>query len=249
MIPLADAFLRIPLTHRGYHNAAMGRIENSQSAFAAAMAAGYGIELDLQPSADGQAMVFHDATLDRLTNETGNTCDRTAAELGQITLMGGPDTIPTLAEVLATINENTPLLIELKPQGLDSDGTLERATADALVGYAGPVAVMSFDPNMVARLASLLPDTPRGLVTGSFGPDWNEPRHIRDYLRPIPDYDTVKASFISHEVHDLDAPRVAELKSLGAAILTWTVTSQNLEIKARKIADNITFEGYAAALP
>ncbi len=249
MTRLHRDFLRIPLTHRGYHDAAMGRVENSPLAIKAAVDAGYGVELDLQPSADGQAMVFHDATLDRITGQPGSMRQMTAQKLSEIPLLGSSDTIPTLPDILEIVGGKTPLLIELKSQGSQDDGVLETATARALQTYSGPVAVMSFDPRMVARLAQLLPGVPRGLTTGSYGPSWSEPPEIRDTLRDIPDYDAVDACFISHEAADLDRPRVATLKSQGAAILTWTIRSQAEESQARKIADNITFEGYAAVLP
>lgn len=249
MIPLPDDFLRIPLAHRGYHNAALGRIENSVGAIRAAIDAGYGIELDLQPSLDGQAVVFHDATLDRLTAQTGQTAQYTAAALGEIALKNSTDTIPTLPEILDLVDGQAPLLIELKSQPDRDSDVLEQATAHALHSYQGPAAVMSFDPRMIARLVDILPDVPRGLVTGSFGPDWQWPDPVRDRLRMIPDYHAVKASFISHELCDLDRPRVQQLKVEGTTVLTWTVTSQAQENEARKVADNITFEGYVAARP
>lgn len=250
MIALPDALLRIPLTHRGYHDAAMGRIENSASAIRAAVQAGYGVELDLQVSLDGQAMVFHDDTLDRLTDTQGPVRTRSAQALGQIALAGGSgDTIPTFAQILALIAGKVPLLVELKSQGARDSGALERATAAALRAYRGPVAVMSFDPRMVARLADLLPHVPRGLTTGSYSADWPEPAHIRERLRQIPDYQAVGASFISHQAADLHRPRVAHLKAQGAKVLTWTIRTPEAEAQARTIADNITFEGYAAALP
>ena len=249
MIDLHRDFLRVPLSHRGYHDAALGLAENSAAAIQAAVDVGYGIELDLQPSADGQAMVFHDATLDRVTGQSGFVRDLTAQELAEIPLLGSTDTIPTLPDILKIVDGTTPLLIELKSQGQKDDGVLETATARALQTYPGPVAVMSFDPRMVARLAQLLPSVARGLTTGSYGPNWSEPPQVRERLRDIPDYDAVQASFISHEAADLTCARVAGLKDQGAAILTWTIRSQADETKARKIADKITFEGYAAVLP
>ena len=51
------------------------------------------------------------------------------------------------------------------------------------------------------------------------------------------------------EAADLAAPRVAELQAQGAAILCWTIKSAEDEAKARKYAQNITFEGYAALPP
>ncbi len=253
-VPLPQAFLRLPIAHRALHDRAEGRIENSAQAIKAAVAAGYGIEIDLQLSGDGQAMVFHDETLDRLTDEAGPVNLRTAADLGRIRLKGATDTIPTLAQVLAMIAGRVPLLIEIKDQSLTmgpTDGRLETATAEALKAYAGPVALMSFNPHSVARMARLAPDLPRGLTTSAYDPDdWAPlPPDTCALLRDIPDYAATGSSFISHEARDLARPRVAELKAQGAAILCWTIRSPQDEAKARAVADNVTFEGYAAKLP
>lgn len=252
-VRLPAEFLRAPIAHRALHDRARGRIENSLSAIRAARAAGYGIEIDLQLSADGVPMVFHDEELDRLTAEHGPLNARTAAELAQIRLTDSEDTIPTLDQVLAQIAGAVPLLIELKDQTLtmsETDGKLEAATAHALERYSGPVALMSFNPHCLAHMARLCPDLPRGLTTSAYGADWAPlSPETRDRLRDIPDYDRTLSSFISHEAEDLARPRVAELKAQGAAILCWTIRSPEAEAKARRVADNITFEGYTAAFP
>ena len=100
MAPLPAAFLTRPIAHRALHDRAARRPENSRAAIRAAIAAGYGIEIDLQLSADGVPMVFHDETLDRLTAERGPVRARSARELGEIRLKGSEDRIPTLAQVL-----------------------------------------------------------------------------------------------------------------------------------------------------
>ncbi len=253
-VPLPEAFLTIPLAHRALHDRAGGRPENSAAAFRAAIAAGYGIECDIQPSADGVPMVFHDYDTRRLTGEPGRVASRSAAELRRLKLLGGEEGIPTLAEMLDLIAGRVPLLIEIKDQdgamGPDT-GALERAVAAALMGYAGPVALMSFNPHSVAALAEAAPDRPRGLTTSAYdAADWPLlSATVRDRLRGIPDYDRVGASFISHEAGDLERPRVAELKAGGAAVLCWTIRSPEAEAAARRVAQNVTFEGYAARLP
>ncbi|MBI1170325.1 phosphodiesterase [bacterium] len=252
-MPLPAVFLRTPIAHRALHDRARGRIENSASAIRAARAAGYGIEIDLQLSADGVAMVFHDEDLDRLTGEQGPLNARTAAELGRIQLTGSTDTIPTFAQVLAQVGGAVPLLVELKDQTLvmsETDGRLEAVVAAELEPYSGPVALMSFNPHCMAHMARLAPAVPRGLTTAAFGEEWAPlPAATRDRLREIPDYDRTLSSFISHEAKDLNRPRVAELQRQGAVILCWTIRSPAAEAEARKIAQNITFEGYAAAFP
>lgn len=252
---LPRAFVTTPLAHRAYHDRAAGRPENSIPAIRAAVDMGYGIEIDLQMSSDGQAMVFHDYDLARLTGETGAIQQRSAAQLGQIQLTGGDAgcTIPTLQQVLQQVKGQVPLLIEIKDQdgALGAGiGRLETATAKALTGYDGPIAVMSFNPNSVRVMAGLAPDVPRGLTTCSFAPkDWPlVPQGTRNRLRDIPDFDSVKASFISHEAADLTRPRVTALAQQGVPILCWTIRSLTAEKAARRHADSITFEGYAAPL-
>ena len=253
-VPLPAAFLGAPLAHRAYHDRSLGRPENSRGAIKAAIAAGYGIEIDLQLSSDGVAMVFHDEALDRLTAATGLIKHHTAAALAQIKLRDTVETIPTLAEILSLIAGRTPLLIEIKDQtdGMsETDGRLEAATATLLANYQGPVAVMSFNPHSIAQMARLAPTIPRGLTTSAYdAADWAPlPPATCDRLRAIPDYDRTLSSFISHEAADLARPRVSALKAQGAAILCWTIRSRAAEAEARKIAQNITFETYAAALP
>ncbi|QYK42349.1 MAG: phosphodiesterase [Paracoccaceae bacterium] len=251
---LPPAFLRLPVAHRALHDRAAGRIENSAAAIAAAVAAGYAIEIDLQLSSDGQAMVFHDDDLDRLTSETGPVAARSAAELAAIPLKDGQDSIPTLPEVLDMVAGRVPLLIEIKDQSgamSATDGRLEAATARALADYSGPVAVMSFNPHSILRMRDLAPGIARGLTTSAFDPDaWSPlPADTCARLREIPDYDATGASFISHEWADLSRPRVAALKAQGAAILCWTIRGAEAEGIARRIAQNITFEGYPAPIP
>lgn len=253
-VPLPAGLLHRPLAHRALHDRVVGRIENSPAAIRAAMDRGYGIEIDLQLSRDGEAMVFHDEGLERLTGATGPVSARTAAELGRLTLTGGTDTIPTLAEVLALVDGRVPLLIEIKDQSLcmgPTDGRLEAATARALEGYRGEVAVMSFNPAAIYHMARLAPDVPRGLTTAGYDEDeWAPlPPDLCRHFRAIPDYGPTGASFLSHDVADLSRPRVAELKAQGAAILCWTVRSAEAEARAREVAQNITFEGYLAELP
>lgn len=253
-VSLPPAFLRLPVAHRALHDRAQGRIENSLAAVAAAVAAGYAIEIDVQLSSDGQAMVFHDDILDRLTDQTGPVSARTAADLSHIALKGSTETIPTLPQVLGAIAGRVPLLIEIKDQTGDmaeTDGRLEQATAAALASDTGPVALMSFNPHSVARMATLCPHLPRGLTTSAYDPaDWAplSPATCAR-LRDIPDYDATGATFISHEARDLSRPRVAELKAWGADILAWTIRSPEEEAQARRVAANITFEGYPAPIP
>ena len=254
MITLPSEFLCAPLAHRALHDVANGRPENSRAAIRAAINAGYGIEIDLQLSRDGRAMVFHDYDLTRLTGTRGAIQQRTSKELADLVLLGGEEGIPTFADVLQLVAGRVPLLVELKDQHGQmgqTTGILERAIAEDLQHYKGPVGLMSFNPHSMVLLAELAPDVPRGIVTCDFpAEDWSLLREpIRNHLRTIPDYDRARACFVSHEVSDLDTPRMAELKAAGAHVFCWTVRSPEQEATARQVADNVTFEGYLAPIP
>lgn len=252
---LDPAFLGAPLAHRALHDRAARRPENSLAAIHAAVQAGYGIEIDLQQSADGVAMVFHDDDTGRLTGHAGPVRAQTVAELKSRGLLDSDAPMPTLGEVLDVVAGRAPLLIELKDQtgcfGA-TDGALEMATASALTGYHGPVALMSFNPFAVGRLAELAPQIPRGLTTYGF-PAHDMPRPLsaaeeshRQWLANIEGYDDMGASFISHHWRELDNTRVHDLRERGADVLCWTVRSREEERIARQVAQNVTFEGYAA---
>lgn len=246
---LPASFFARPFAHRALHDDAMA--ENSMAAIIAAVDAGYGIEIDIQPSRDGTAMVFHDYDLARLTGVAGAIAQRSATELGDIALSGGGGTIPTLAQVLEIIAGRVPLLIEIKDQdgALGPNvGPLEQAVCADLAGYTGDVALMSFNPNSVAACQTYAPDIPRGITTCPYpAADWpTVPSTVREAQATIPDFDRVGASFISHQQDDLGSPHVAGLKARQVPVFCWTIRSAAMEAEARKIADNITFEGYRA---
>lgn len=246
MPELHPAFLLPPIAHRGLHGE--GRSENSVAAFDAAIERGYAIELDIQMSSDGEAMVFHDYELSRLTTEKGPTRQRSAAELGAMTLADGSH-IPTLEAVLKQVSGQVGVLVEIKDQdgAMGADiGPLEARVAEILNAYRGPVAVMSLNPNAIYHMQRLSPDVPRGLVTCRFSKeDWPLlPRARADELVEIPDFEPTGASFISHHFKSLDLPAVNQIRQGGDPVLSWTITSEDDEHEARRLADNITFEGY-----
>jgi len=245
MNALPRAFLARPIAHRGLHGE--GRPENSLAAIRAAARAGYGVEIDVRPSAEGRAMVFHDATLARMTGADGRISDRAAAAIGRLSLPDG-SAIPTLAEALDAAGD-APLLIEIKDQdgGLGPDiGELPAAVAADLARIPGPVAVMSFNPYAMAAMAAAAPDVPRGLTTCAFdAAGWPDlPGDRRTHLAAMADLPELGAAFISHDVRDLASPAVAAARAAGHAVLCWTVRSAEAEARARLIADNVTFEGY-----
>jgi len=246
LLELPPSLLIPPIAHRGLHGADIP--ENSPAAFAATFARGYGIELDVQMSSDGEAMVFHDYELSRLTAEKGPFRQRTAAELGAISLANG-EGIPTLEAVLKLVSGQVGVLVEIKDQdgALGDDlGPLETRVAEILNAYQGQIGVMSLNPHAMYLLQKMAPNVPRGLVTSPFSPEhWPlVPRKRADELADIPDFEACGACFISQQFQALDMPAVNRIRQGGDPVLSWTIRSEEDEHEARRLADNITFEGY-----
>ena len=246
-MPLASGYLSRPFAHRALHGA--GRPENSLSAVQAAVAAGYAIEIDVQLTADGAAAVFHDDDLPRLTGAQGCVRDKTLARLRALPLLGGGgEGAPDLPATLEAIAGRVPLVVEIKDQtGAygPTDGRLEAATAAALSGYAGPVAIMSFNPHAVAWFRDHAPVIPRGLVAYDYADEPHIPADHRADLAAMTRFDELGCDFFSYGVGSFPAPAAAALRARGVPALCWTVRSPEQADFAYRHADQITFEGYA----
>jgi glycerophosphoryl diester phosphodiesterase len=222
-----------PFAHRGLHGG--GRIENSRAAFEAAIAAGSGIELDVQASADGEAMVFHDYDLDRLTDGLGALRTLGTAELKRIRLNGSGETIPTLSEILALVASRTPLLIELKSPGRRV-AQLCRAVQGALEDYRGSVALMSFNPEIGHHFARQAPQLLRGLVVSE------QKKGLRGYAeRPLALWRS-QADFLAYDIRDLPSRFADAQRAKGMPVLTWTVRTLADRARAAEHASQIIYE-------
>jgi len=226
--------------HRGLHGP--GAPENSPSAFAAALARGLGIECDVHKSSDGQAVVFHDWELDRLTAETGPVTGRSAAQLAAIPLSGSSDTIPTLRQVLDQVGGRVPLIIEVKSRRDQRIGALCLAVRRVLEGYLGPHAVMSFDPRVSHWFAHHSPHTVRGLVVTEEG-NKALPGRLRRHLALW----HARPDFLAYDIRDLPGRFPAAQRRRGLPIVTWTVRTAEHLVRARANADAPTVEGAGAA--
>lgn len=238
--PARVAWLKsVTYAHRGLHGPSTP--ENSPSAFGAAIAAGLGVECDVQETADGQAAVFHDWELGRLTGETGPVAQHTSAALARIALRGSPDTIPPLAALLAEVAGRVPLLIEIKTQRERPVAALCAAVRRDLANYRGPVAVMGFDPRVCRWFRCQAPGVVRGLVVSeSLG---SETRRRLALWQ-------AKPHFLAYDIRDLPSRFAAAQRSRGLPVLTWTVCTAPLLERARLHADGFIAEaeGVASAL-
>jgi glycerophosphoryl diester phosphodiesterase len=236
-----------PIAHRGLHDAAAGVIENTVTAVQRAIEGNFAIEVDLQITADGEAAVFHDETLDRLTEKQGRVAAMTACALKGVALRHTSDRIITLGELCDLVGGRVTLLLELKSL-VNGDRRLPQRVADVLLSYAGPVAAMSFDPDQVLGLQAAAPGLPRGITVGGWPPSERKQTvaasgkshraHVWDILRMRP-------HFIAYAVKDL--PAVAPLMArylFGLPLLTWTVQSAADRARAERWADQMIFEGF-----
>ncbi len=222
--------------HRGLHGD--GLPENSPSAFAAAVAKGWGIECDVQKSSDDQAMVFHDFELDRLTGESGVVNQRSGAQLAAIRLSGSENTIPSLQQVLDRVNGQVPILIEVKSKRERPVSAICLAVRRALEGYRGPHAVMSFDPRVGSWFARHAPLTTRGLVVTEEN-DKALPGRIRRHLWLW----MAKPDFLAYDIRDLPSRFAASQRKRGMPVATWTVRNADHRDRADRHADAPIAEG------
>jgi glycerophosphoryl diester phosphodiesterase len=239
-----------PIAHRGLHDRAKGVIENSASAFEAAIAGNFTIECDLQLTSDGVPVVFHDDDLKRLTGKEGAVADITAAELITTPLLDSAagDCPQRFTDFLKQIDGRTLLQVELKHQR-DMAGTqlLARAAAEALKSYSGPVTVESFDPNLLTLIRQFGFAGPRGIITYDYEPnEWDN--HLTDEqrynLRHLLHAHETQFDFISCDKGALELPAIKFWRALGKPVTGWTIRSSVEAAAARPHIDQIVFEGF-----
>jgi glycerophosphoryl diester phosphodiesterase len=235
-----------PVAHRGVHDNDAGVVENTASAFAAAIAGGFAIETDLQISSDGEAMVHHDFALGRLTLGSRQLAAMTAAGLKDVPFKATSDRMMTVGELCDFVGGRAPMLIELKSR-FDGDMRLVRRAAEVLRAYAGPFALMSFDPEPIAALRTLAPNFTRGIVAERSYKD-SEWRTLTDkqkrslaFLLHAP---RSRPHFIAYQVNDLPSPGPWIARNVfGRPLLGWTVRTDAERARAKRRADQMIFEG------
>jgi glycerophosphoryl diester phosphodiesterase len=242
-----DWLVARPIAHRGYHDRAKGVIENTAPAFAAAIVEDYAIECDLQLSRDGEAMVFHDDTLDRVTEATGLVKALSAKELGKIALKNAEAKIESLDALLAQVAGRVPLVIEIKTHW-DGDMQLVARALKVLEPYTGAYALMSYDPDIVTYLREMSPTTVRGIVADRIADDYyaHLPLVRRLEMRSFSHAMRTQPHFVSFCAAELPFQPVGSLRAAGLPVISWTIRSRAQAAHARRYSDQITFEGFAA---
>jgi glycerophosphoryl diester phosphodiesterase len=237
-----DRLFAPPIAHRGLWSPD-GAPENSLAAFQGACAAGYGIELDVRLSADGEAMVFHDETLERMTGEAGRLAQRTAADLATLRLAGTDEPIPTLAETLALVGRRALVLIELKTAA-GAVGPLEQRVHEVIVDHAGPVAVIGFNPYSHAWFADRFPGVLRGLDSQSYANAKDMGAEQRAAWTALEHVAIARPHFLALSLDMLESEPARRHRATGTPVLGWTARDPGQWAAAKPACDNLIFEGF-----
>lgn len=225
-----------PIAHRGLHGA--GKPENSLPAFEAAVSAGFPIELDVRRTADGVAVVFHDANLGRLVGKNLSIGECFWKNLAELRVEN--ERIPRLEEVLDLVADRVPLLIELKVDRFT--GADEAALARALAGRPARIAVQSFHPLTVFWFRLRYPHIPRGQISCAYEND-HRPRWLTGLLSFYAFNAWTRPHFLADHLARLPHRRVSKLRR-RFPLLAWTVRSPEEASFARRLSDNYIFENF-----
>jgi glycerophosphoryl diester phosphodiesterase len=247
---MIDPMFPRPIAHRGLHDRANGVIENTASAFEAAIAGNFAIECDVQLTSDGVPVIFHDDDMARLLGRAGLVADATAGDITALTLLGSAagDRPQRFTEFLAQIGGRTLLQIELKHQR-DNAGTqlLARSVAEGLKTYEGSVTIESFDPNLLTSIRQFGFTGPRGIITHAYvdnGEDTQLSDEQRFTLRHLLHWHETQFDFISCAKDALELPAITFWRALGKPVTAWTIRSQEEADAATPFVDQLVFERF-----
>ncbi len=235
---LPDSLIQAPFAHRGLWSPGQAA-ENSLAAIERACQSHFGVEFDVRLSLDGEVVVFHDETLERMAALDVPVAALTLAELQEAPLLGGADRIPTLGEVLDLVAGRAMLLVELKA-GPDHVALAE-AVAAHLDRYSGPVAAISFDPTSLAWFALERPSIPRGLDAM-----WDlefEADAAPELARQV---ELSQADFLVLEKTVAAGPLAGTHRAEGRPVIAWTLRSTDEVDAVAERIDNFIFEGFTA---
>ncbi|WOH78742.1 glycerophosphodiester phosphodiesterase [Bradyrhizobium sp. BEA-2-5] len=236
-----------PVAHRGLHDISRGIIENMPGAATAAVAGNFAIEVDIQLSSDGEAMVHHDHALGRLTEAAGMLATKTAAELRTVRFRDTNERMMSLSDLCAMVAGRVPLVIEVKSH-FGGDRKLVKRMAEVLASYDGPAVGMSFDPDQVLALREIMPNLPRGITAQRTYDDghWDKLTPAqRDSMLYLRHGFTTEPHFVAYWVNQLPAPEPWIARNVfGCPLLAWTVRTVEQRERAARYADQMIFEGF-----
>ncbi|MCV0428795.1 MAG: glycerophosphodiester phosphodiesterase [Roseibium sp.] len=249
MTPELQSIFSRPIAHRGFHDADNGVIENTPTAIQKAIDKNFAIEVDVQETSDGEALVFHDYTLDRLAEGMGKVIEHPSKDLVQVHMKTGTDKLWLLKDLFDLVEGKVPLVIEIKSlMRRDAQGDFVRHVTDQVASYKGAACIKTFDPDMLSHARNHNSSVLRGIVADGAepGPDYSRYGRVdRFILRHILHAPRTRPNFISYGVNDLPKAGPSLMRSFfKLPIMTWTVRTQEQRANADRYADQIVFEGF-----
>lgn len=241
------AFLR-PIAHRGLHDCGKGRIENTAPAFRAAIERGFGIECDIRPAAGNLPIVFHDASTERLLAEARPVAELTATDLSRLRFPDGVSSILCFADFIELVAGRVPLLVEVKSDWTEPNAAFLDEVVRLSRAYSGPLALMSFDPAIMASIRAREPSIPRGIIAAGTSPDDPLASKLGAkrawQLSQLLESGPAAPDFYAYRVHDLPTPVTRYAREVhGRPFFAWTVRTAEDYETARLWADAPIFEG------
>ena len=231
--------IETPIAHRGLDNGSIP--ENSMAAFRNAIEKGYTIELDVQFTKDKELIVFHDDDLSRLTNDNRKVKDVNYQELKNLKLENTDEKIPTLKEVVEMVDNQVPLIIEIK-DGEDTIGLSEK-TYNIMKNYKGRYAIQSFNPFILEWFKNNASEVIRGQLSGTFREDAESLKFYEKFvLKNLLLNFKSKPNFIAYELDGVNNLSVKLLKGRNYPIISWTIENEEDMKKAYESTDNIIFD-------
>lgn len=244
MVPELAWLTTRPIAHRGLYDEAEGRPENSLPAFAHAVSLGVPFEFDVQLTSDGHPVVLHDADVASISGTADRVHELDARAVSRLRL-SADEPVPTFDQVLELVDGQVPIVVDVRRWALGNSPGLERAVADRLAGYRGPVVTQSFDPFALRRLRKLLPGLGVGQAAGSLrsaGPA------LRAIGRTMLTNAFTRPDFLTYELTELPDPFVSFWRNENRPVIAYTAHDAEEEARARRLADGFLFSGYLPAV-
>ncbi len=240
-----ETFIRVPIAHRGFHDNAGSAPENSMAAFRRAVEKGYGIELDVRMTADGQLVTAHDRSMLRAAGCDRNVDDMTYSELRALPLFASEERVPRFREVLDMVDGRVPIIMEIKAETLKMAKRTSEDVMLLLDSYQGEICMESFHPAALLCFKRLRPQMLRGQLSERFS-GYRFPGYIGSFILSCCIFNFLtKPDFIAYNIRHRYTLRFCLLHDLFHAVCAaWTVRSARQMSEAASSFEIFIFEGF-----
>lgn len=230
------------ICHRGFFNN-IDIPENSIKAFKKAVINNYGIELDIQLTSDNKLVVFHDVSLERMTGIDKKLTDCDYNELENYHLLNTNEKIPLFSDVLKNINEDTPLIIEIKPEGRCIETI--KGVVEMMKDYKGLYNIESFNPKVVYYLRKNEPQIIRGQLSKNHFTNKNNNIFINFVLTYLLTNIITRPDYIAYDNKNMsNLSFILISKLFKGECVAWTIKSQDQLQQAKKYYQQFIFDSF-----